>query len=78
MEKSQHTVRYRKLVVELKVARIRAGLTQAEAAEKLDTYPTYISKIEQGERRVDVIELAEICKVYGVTVGSLLSTLGIE
>ncbi len=78
MEKSQHTSRYCKLLLELKLARIRAGMTQIEAATKLKTYKTYVSKVEQGERKLDVVELADLCKLYKVTVGELLKAVGIE
>lgn len=78
MEKSQHTAIYRKLVLELKVARVRAGLTQREAAKKLKVYPSFISKAELGERKLDVVELAALCRVYGITVSSLLQEIGLE
>lgn len=62
MEKSQHTGRYRKLLLEMKLARVRAGLSQTAVAEKLKAYKTYISKVEQGERKIDVVELADLCQ----------------
>src|SRR5687767_7880335 len=48
MKKSQHTERYRRLVLELKVARIRARMTQEQVTKKLKAYKTYISKVEMG------------------------------
>lgn len=78
MPKSQHTPKYRKLILELKVARIRAGMTQLEVAAKLKTYKMYVGKIESGERKLDVIELEQLCKVYGIKVSELLHLIGIE
>ena len=78
MEKSQHSNGYHRLLLELKLARVRAGLSQAAAAEKLCAYKTYVSKIEQGERKVDVVELADLCKAYGLTVSQMLKSAGIE
>lgn len=78
MQKSQHTEQYRRLMLELKVARVRTGMTQVEASKKLKSYKTYISKVEAGERKIDLIELSEICQLYGITVGELLKTVGIE
>ncbi len=52
----------RHLLVE---ARTKAGLKQADVAELLGHPQSYISKIERGERRVDVIEFMEIAKVIG-------------
>ncbi len=51
--------RFRELLV---AARIGAGLTQAEVAARLDRSQSYVSKYEQGERRIDVIEFLEICE----------------
>jgi transcriptional regulator with XRE-family HTH domain len=63
MQKSQHSAAYRRLVAALKAARERAGLTQEQAAERLKTYPTFFSKVETLERRIDVVELVAMCKV---------------
>ncbi len=49
--------RFRELLV---VARKEAGLTQAEVAARLGRSQSYVSKYEQGERRIDVIEFLEI------------------
>jgi transcriptional regulator with XRE-family HTH domain len=78
MNKSQHTAKYKKLVRELKVARVRAGLTQLDVAAKLGVYTSFVSKCESGERKVDVIELAEFCHVYGLRVSQLLALIGIN
>jgi transcriptional regulator with XRE-family HTH domain len=78
MTKSQHTQLYRKLVLELKIARIRAGLTQRDVAKKLKTYKTYVSKVESAERKIDVVELAEFCHLYGTTLSAFLKTIPLD
>jgi transcriptional regulator with XRE-family HTH domain len=78
MEKSQHTRRYERLLKALRQARKDAGLTQLDVAARLETYASYVSKCESGERRIDVVELAEFCRVYGVKVIELLKSAGIE
>lgn len=72
MKKTRHSVRYRRLLQVLKDLRHGAGLTQTEVARKFGTHASFISKIESGERRLDVVELADFCKVYNA---SLLDTL---
>jgi transcriptional regulator with XRE-family HTH domain len=52
----------------LREARERAGMTQVELAKKLEKPQSFISKIESGERRVDLVELEYICKVLGISL----------
>ena len=72
MDKSQHSAAYKKLIEVLKAARIKAGLTQEQAAKKLKTYPTFFSKIETRERRLDVVELVQICKMLEVNAVEIM------
>jgi transcriptional regulator with XRE-family HTH domain len=47
-------------------ARERARLKQADVAAKLGLPASYLSKIESGTRRLDVIELIRIAQAMGV------------
>lgn len=60
---------YKKLTQKLRQARLDAGLTQVEAGKKLKKPQAYISKIERGERRVDVVELNEFARLYDKPLG---------
>ena len=55
----------KKLLVLLRGVRVEAGLTQSELASRLGTDQTFISKYESGERRLDILELREVCQVTG-------------
>ena len=77
MQKSQHTRAYKRLIQALRLARENAGLTQMEVAEKLGAYASLVSKCESGERRIDVIELAAFCRVYGLDLIDFLRNLGL-
>jgi ribosome-binding protein aMBF1 (putative translation factor) len=77
-DKSQHTRAYRQLLEALRTAREQAGLKQEEVAEKLGTYASFVSKCESGERRVDVVELAMLCRIYDVNLAELLRSLGLS
>lgn len=56
----------------MRKARLEAGLTQVQVAKKLGHYQSYVSKIESGERRVDVIELNKFAKLYSKSVSYFL------
>jgi transcriptional regulator with XRE-family HTH domain len=49
----------------LRRIRIDAKLTQADLATILGVTQARISKYEQGERRVDILELKNICEAVG-------------
>ena len=56
----------------------QAGLTQTEVARHFGGHASFVSKIESGERRIDVIELVDFCKIYGIRVQTLLKRAGVE
>ena len=55
---------HQKIVERLKEARLESGLGQVEVADKLGKTQSYVSKIESGQRRFDVLQLKEFAKLY--------------
>lgn len=51
-------------VDQLKKARADTGLDQAEVAKLLGKTQSHISKIEAGQRRLDVVQLKEFARIY--------------
>lgn len=49
----------------LRQIRTDAGFTQAELAERLGVPQSFVSKYESGERRLDILELKEVCQALG-------------
>ena len=78
MPKARHTVRYEKLLQALRAARKEAGLTQTQVAKHFRTHASFVSKIESGERRIDVVELADFCRIYDVRVAVFLKKVGLD
>jgi transcriptional regulator with XRE-family HTH domain len=52
----------------LREARTEAGFSQIELAKKLGRPQSFISKFESGERRLDLVELREICKALKISL----------
>ncbi len=52
----------------LRDIRIDAGLRQVDLAEKLGQPQSFVSKCESGERRLDLLELEQVCVCCGVTL----------
>ena len=64
MSRSIHSEDYRKIIKLLKEARLEIGLSQQDVARKLGKPQSYVSKIESGERRLDVAEIKNFASVY--------------
>jgi transcriptional regulator with XRE-family HTH domain len=45
--------------------RKNAGVTEEEVAERLNRHQSFVSKYENGERRLDLIEFLEIAEAIG-------------
>ena len=72
--RTRHPERYRKLVKRLRQARHEAGMTQLQVAEALGASQQWLSKVETGERRVDVFELEELGRLYGKGIEHFIRT----
>ena len=62
MPRSTHHRHYRALLDLLVQLRGEAGVTQATLAERIANTQTFVSKVERGERRLDVVEFSEWCE----------------
>ena len=65
--KSIHNKAYQSLLQLLRLKRINQGVTQGQLASRLGVGQGIVSKIETHERRLDVIELREICLALGIS-----------
>lgn len=78
MQKSRHTQKYERVLRALRAARKQAGLTQTDVAKRFGAHASFVSKCESGERRIDVVELAQFCHLYGVKVADFLRSVGLD
>ena len=59
----------------LKKIRVEAGLRQIDLAGKLRVPQSMISKYEVGERRIDLLELRDICAALGISLAEFVEQL---
>ena len=75
MKKRAYIVQ-RKLMTELlRGIRLEAGLTQVELAKRVGKDQAYISRYESGQRRLDLLEVREVCQAIGITLEDFVRKL---
>ncbi len=63
---------YAKFINKLREARHEAGLRQIDVAKKLKRTQSYVSRVEQGEQRLDILELKKFAKLYNKDINYFL------
>lgn len=72
MDKTIQTKEYAKFVEKLRKARLEAGFKQIEVAKKLKRPQSYISRVESGEYRLDILEVKRFAKIYKKNIYELI------
>lgn len=60
------------LKISLKAARVNAGMTQRQAAEKLGVIKETVLNWENGNTKVGTIQLMALCNLYGVSIDNIV------
>lgn len=68
MPKSIFSAGQEKLQKLLRQVRTQAGFTQIQLADKLQRPQSFVSKYESGERRLDLVELRQICDALKISL----------
>lgn len=66
MARSTYDQQYQSFLWLLRNLRLQAGVTQNVLAKRLGNTQTFISKVERGERRLDVVEFVEVCEALDI------------
>lgn len=69
---SIHDPRYRKLIKALILKRELKNITQVQLASSLKKPQSYIAKVENFERRIDVLELHDWLNVLEISIVNFL------
>jgi transcriptional regulator with XRE-family HTH domain len=72
MREDLYSMEHRKLREILKRKRIAAGLRQSDVAETTNRSQAYISKFENGDLRLDVVDFVRLCRTIGVDPHTVL------
>lgn len=75
MKKTIYSQSSQILTAYLRDSRKSAGLTMRQLAEKMGVHHSIIGKIEIGERRLDVIEFIEYCRVLDIDPNVIIEKL---
>lgn len=67
-----YTSEYQTFLSQLRDARRRAGLTQEELAKRLNKSQSWVTKMETGDRRVDIAQLVFICRALGLSLAEFI------
>lgn len=70
-----HSASYRIAIAKVVAARNEAGLTQRTVAERLGKPPSYVAKIEVGERRLDFVEFIAFARAVGIDEVELMKSV---
>jgi transcriptional regulator with XRE-family HTH domain len=78
VSKSLYSDAHQAIVEVLRKTRLQSGLFQQDLAVKLGKSQAYISNIERGERRVDLVEFYEIATALGADPVELFAEIAAE
>ncbi|EKN4115355.1 MULTISPECIES: helix-turn-helix domain-containing protein [Yersinia] len=72
---SIYSEEYQQVIKTLRQARIKQGISQLRLAEALGRPQSFVAKVENGERRLDFVELIHIARLLSVDELSLISMI---
>lgn len=72
MTKAIYRPEYGVFIDLLKRRRIESGLTQVECSKALGRPQSFMSDVERGSRRLDIIQLRDLCHVLGLDLPTLI------
>lgn len=75
MTRSVFTSKYKYVREFLALVRQKKGYSQRELSQKLKMASSFVNKYETGERRLDIVEVVELCKFLDVDAVKLVRNL---
>ncbi|UVL63260.1 helix-turn-helix domain-containing protein [Pseudomonas sp. B21-032] len=75
MTKTIYRPEHTALLSLLRKHRKAAGLTQVDCSKALNRPQSFMSDVENGTRRLDIVQLRDLCKVLGISLPELVQEL---
>ncbi|WP_038911773.1 helix-turn-helix domain-containing protein [Dickeya dadantii] len=72
---STYTAEYQLVIKTLREARIAKGITQEMLAQALERPQSFIAKVENGERRLDVVEFVQLARLLALDPARVLNSI---
>lgn len=66
---------YQIVIKTLRSTRIELGITQTQLAESLGKPQSFVAKVENGERRLDMIEFTKIARLLSLDPAEILNAV---
>jgi transcriptional regulator with XRE-family HTH domain len=71
-----NSTNYGKLRRAIKAARAESGMTQEQVAAKMRRPQSFVSKVESGQRHLDIVEFIDLCRAIGISPSTVLQPFG--
>jgi transcriptional regulator with XRE-family HTH domain len=75
MQKSIHRPQHKLVCAQLRAARESAGLTQVAFAKRVKTTQAWVSSVETGITRLDLVQLWDWCKACRVSLPDFVAAV---
>ncbi|HCT3347147.1 TPA: helix-turn-helix transcriptional regulator [Citrobacter koseri] len=72
---SVYSIEYQMVIKALREARVAGHITQEELGKALGRPQSFIAKVENGERRLDIVEFVHLCRLIGIDPASIINKL---
>lgn len=72
---SVYSIEYQMVIKALREARVAGHITQEELGKVLGRPQSFIAKVENGERRLDIVEFVHLCRLVGIDPVSIINKL---
>lgn len=68
-------LRYKEVIEQLAARRRELGLTQQQVADRLGLHKQFISRVELGERRLDLVEFVDVARALELDPARLVELI---